>query len=421
MIKTAGIALLLSVTCTLAHSQLDEIWLDSAYDGSDSSEVPLLLSEPEVRARLEADRPGEGGIILGGYVSSIYHEAIDSVRVQISIDGERTETLFTEQGFFQSDYHGGRKLVDLTFSHPDYHKKDTSLVLRKDDINIIMLQLEPRYKILLRGRVFTGNMPLEDVDVRVLHDTDEYKLTTRGCFYDREDYWNCLFNGMFKLELTSENPGDSIKIYLHKEGMKPYIYGMTFNEYQGEIMQMRMKYESRLPVIPMNDLNLKLGFPFMSAEQDWFVSLSYYRLVNREKLKRLAYGIDANMYITNITVSYPTFDGLELAEADSSYINTFLGPSVLLWIRSPEHRVLSSYVGTTLSMDLNSTTFTPQFYLASRVFLDLNKAISLEIRYCEFDRVVTHYTFNAYGNAGKYGIFEKFTKIHATLGVQVVF
>jgi hypothetical protein len=226
---------------------------------------------------------------------------------------------------------------------------------------------------------------------------------------------------MFKLELTADDPGDSIRIFLRKEGLRPYDYSMTFNEYKGEIMQMRMKYESRLPVIPGNNLNLKLGFPFLSVGEDWFVSLSYYRLINKAKLKRLAYGIDANMYITNVTVSHPTFDGLEHAEADSSYISTFLGPSVLFWIRSPEQRVLSSCAGVTLALEMESRVFTPQFFVASRWFLDLNKAISLELRYCEFDMDVTHYVFNPYGNAYKSEISEKFTKVHATLGIQIVF
>ena len=107
---------------------------------------------------------------------------------------------------------------------------------------------------------------------------------------------------MFKQELTADEASDSIYIELNYEGMKPLTRGMTFNEYQGDIMELQMKYESILPVVPMNSINLKLSFPFMSKDKDWFVSMSYYRLVNEKSLRRLGYGMDA--VITSYSIHY---------------------------------------------------------------------------------------------------------------------
>jgi hypothetical protein len=379
------------------------------------------MSEQEVLEKLQTVPKEEGQIIIGGYISSIYRESIDSVKVLIGQDGIWVDTVFSQDGFFASLSEQKGELIDLSVSHSDYHDLDTSFITEDGEINVIMLRMKPKYKILLRGRVYAGNIPLEGVDVKILYEDQEYTMATRGCFYDKENYWNCLFDGMFKQELTAENTSDSIRIFLRKDGLKPYDYGMIFKEYKGEIMQMKMKYESKLPFIPLNNINLKLGFPFLSAESDWFVSFSYYRLINNSSLKRLAWGIDGNMYITNVSVEHITFNGLEPAKADSSYPNAFLGPSVLFWFISPERRLFSSYAGTTLSFDVKSWNFVPQFYLGSRVLLDLNKAISAEIRYCEFSREVTYYTFNPYGNASKYEVSEKFMKLHATLGIQIVF
>jgi hypothetical protein len=87
----------------------------------------------------------------------------------------------------------------------------------------------------------------------------------------------------------------------------------------------------------------------------------------------------------------------------------------------PERRFFSSYLGCTFSVNINEAEFAPQLFLGSRIFLDLNKAISLELRYSEFDREVLHYTFNPYGKAFSGMETDTFSKLHATLGIQVVF
>lgn len=279
--------------------------------------------------------------------------------------------------------------------------------------------MSPKFKILLRGRAYAGNMPLEGVEVIIKHLDHQYRMTTLGCYYDKENYWNCLFDGMFKHEIIAETPQDSIQIFLLKDGMKTYEHHMTFSEYQGEIMQFRLKYEALLPKVPSNNINLKLSFPFTSFDDSWFVGVSYYRTVSN--LKRLGYGIEADMYITNVSVSHETFNELEPSIADSSYIKSFAGPSLLYWFIKPEQRYFSSYAGCTFSVDLSDPALVPQFFLGSRIFLDLDKAISLELRYADFEMDIRHYQFNPFGNARNYYENEKLLKLHATIGVQVVF
>ena len=127
------------------------------------------------------------------------------------------------------------------------------------------------------------------------------------------------------------------------------------------------------------------------------------------------------MYVTTISVKHNTLPGLDKAVADSSYIQWFIGPSMLFWFVRPEKRVFSSYAGMTCAFNLNKLTFNLQPFIGTRFFLDMNKAISLELRYTEYKADITHYRFNPYGNAGKYSITDKLTKLNACLGVQVVF
>ena len=186
-------------------------------------------------------------------------------------------------------------------------------------------------------------------------------------------------------------------------------------------MYLRMKYENKLPAIPCNSLNFKLSFPLLSFDEDWFVGISYYRSVNRQFWRRLALGIDANMYITTVSVIHNTFRNLEPATADSSYIHAFAGPSVLVRLVPPENRMFSTYAACTFAYNFSNPEIIIQPFLGTRYFLDMNKAVSLEIRYCEYKADVVHYMFNPYGSAFHYKVESIFDKLHANLGIQIVF
>lgn len=366
------------------------------------------------------ERNGYSGI-FGGYIESIFHEKIDSAQVIITIEGNPVENLITEQGVFYFRHNHPGKLLDVHILHSDFHSYDTAFILPREEIFVTNFQLTPKYKILLRGRVFVGKVPLEGVNVNVLFEGKEFKLKTKGCYYDDEDYWNCLFDGMFKRDLIAENAADSIYIFLSREGMRPLSYGMRFNEYTGEVMQFKMEYTSALPYVPLNSLNLKLGFPILSSGRDWFVSLSYYRLLNENNLKRFGIGVEGNMFLSTISASHSTLPGRDITSFDSSYVFSFLGPSALIWLIKPERRYFSTYAGCTFAFKLDNGNFVPQPFIGSRIFLDINKAVSFEIRYAEFDTNITHYEFNLYGNANSYKVNDKFRNLNFSIGMQVVF
>ncbi len=418
-----GYTLFVIFTCfCLGYSQVDEIWIDSETDNfSDTTISRNYYSTEQVEKYVYSKAHVSGQFLIGGYISSIFHESVDSAKIIFRVDNKIIDSVYADNGLFNFILTEKGSLIDLTLIHPDFHQKDTSFLFPESEITILYLNMQPKYKILLRGRVFAGNMPLEGVNVEIKHSNKSYKLTTLGCYYDKEDYWNCLFDGMFKLNLTTENPNDSVYILLSKSGMKSYKIGMTINEYTGDILYMRMKYEPNLPVIPYNNLNFKISFPLLSLDNDWFVSLSYYRLINSSYLRRLAYGVEANMYVTTLSVTNNTFRGLDPSTVDSSYINVFAGPSVLFWFIPPEKRMLSSYAGCTFAYNFSNPALVFQPFIGTRFFLDMNKAVNIEIRYCKYNADVVHYTFNPYGSAFRYNVESTFDKLNANIGIQIVF
>ena len=420
MIRLSHTFLILLTSFTLSFSQMDEIWLDSdPYNFGDTTVISYTPDQVGAYLRSISYKPGE--FLIGGYISSIFHESVDSVKVRIKVDNQLIDSTFSHNGLFNIILKEKGKLIDLSLTHPDYHTKDTSLLFPESGINPLHIMIAPRYKILLRGRVYAGNVPLEGVDVKINLAGKLYQLTTLGCYYDKDDYWNCLFDGMFKLNLITDNPGDSINIELSKQGMKPYIIGMKVNEYSGEIMNLKMKYEKNLPKVPYNNVNFKLSFPVMSFNDGWFMGLSYYRLINTQNLRRIAYGFEANMYITTVSVTHNTFSGLEPSTVDSTYINAFVGPSALLWLVPPEKRKFSTYAGCTFAYNISKPELVFQPFIGTRYFLDINKAFSFEMRYCEYKADVVNYTFNPYGSAFTYIVERTFSSLHASLGIQVVF
>jgi hypothetical protein len=421
MMRLFIISLILICAGNYSYSQDDEIEVEDTVWVNDKA-ANGLLNTPEVVDSIIRSQPlRKNEWIIGGLVNSVFHESIDSAAITISIDGKIVDVVYTREGVFRFISATQGMLLELSIDHPDFHSQDTTILLDDSRNYIVHFDLEPRYKILLRGRVFAGNLPLEDVDVEIKHAGESYRMKTLGCYYDSEDYWNCLYNGMFKFNLTTDNPDDSIQIFLSKDGMKTLKYGLTIHEYQGDIMHMKMIYDSNLPKIPFSNLNLKLGFPFTSYQSDWYLSLSYYRLINNSKLRRLAYGIEGNLFVSNITVMNSTFPGLEPASVDSSYIDGFIGPSVLFWFLPPEKRNFSSYAGMTFACNLKGMKLALQPFLGTRFFLDMNKAISFEVRYTEFNREIVHFSFNPYGSAHRYLVSDRLKKLLVNIGIQIAF
>lgn len=407
----------------IGYSQNNETRTDFGFEVIDSVQSIQVLTQKQLQEYLISQKRAQGEYLIGGQATSIFHEVIDQAIITFKFEGHLSDSVRTEHGLFAVpvSHLQKNKLLDIHIAHPDYHPFDTSFVVSDNELVVLSFQLTPMHKILLRGRVFAGNIPIAGAKVEIIHEGETHMLETRGCFYDDDDYWNCLFDGMFKQELMTEDLSDSIHLVFRSEGMKTLKKSMRFSDYTGEIMRIKMKYASRLSEMPYNNLNLKIAFPFTTSDHDWFVDLSYYRVLNKTNLKRIAWGIDGNMYVSTISVSYPTLPNLEPAKADSSYITGFLGPSLLFWILSPDRRRFSTYAGCTFSFQFNNPQFVFQPFIGTRYFLDINKAISLEFRYFEYDRDVTHYVFNSYGDATRYTESQHFIKFHINLGIQVVF
>ncbi len=408
----------------ICFSQIGETPQNSGFGQSDSIAIPLTLQQvSEKLAKIH--RKTGGTTFIGGYILNIYHESVDSADVTINIQGKKQKVLYPGNSLFFANMMQSLKgkLIDISVQQPDYHAYDTSFVVNNNGPSILLINLVPKYKILLRGRVYSGNVPLEGVNVEIRHGDKKYTMQTRGCFYDKDNYWNCLYDGMFKAELTTDDPNDSINISLQKKGMKPLHVGMKFKEYSGDVMDLKMKYQNRLPEIPLNDINLKLAFPFTSTGKDWSVGVSYYRTLKIKDFDRIALGLDANALISVVEVSHPTFPGLKNSVSDSSYVTFFGGPAIQFWIIKPEVRKFSTYIGSAGTLQFDNKQFVAMPFIGTRFFLDMNKAFSLELRYISYNRNVIHYTFDptGLGSAKRFSVPMHYNEFFVNFGIQVVF
>lgn len=410
----------------LCFSQVNETWDKSGFEQSDSTNSHILLTTQQISDKLTRLHNKSGSnTFVGGYMTSIFHETVDSALISVSIQGKKQKIIYPGPGLFLVNINGTikGKLIDISIHRSDYHEFDTAFVAREEKPVILVLNLIPKYKIYLRGRVYSGNVPLEGVNVEIRHGQKKYTMKTRGCYYDKDDYWNCLYDGMFKAELTANDPDDSIYISLNKKGMKPLVMGMTFGEYKGDVMDLKMKYDRELPEVPVNNINLKLAFPFTSSYKEWYIGLSYYRLLQISHFKRIFLGLDGNITVLPFSEKHETFPGLGTSTSDSSYITLFAGPSFQFWIIKPEIRKFSTYLGCVGALQFDNHQFVPIPFLGTRYFIDMNKALSLELRYLSFNRDVYEYTFNplGLGNASRFSVSNHYNEFLLNLGIQVVF
>jgi hypothetical protein len=259
-----------------SFSQTDETRSNNKLTKSDTTVSYIAISHAEIEKYVQALKKDTGYIILGGYVTSIYHEPIDKALICIQVEGKIIDSLITSVGLFRtsisSEYFGKR--LKLMVRNSEFHDYDTSFVWNNKITVVDYINLIPRIKILLRGRVYGGSLPLSGVNVDIWHNKEELKTVTLDCYTDNEKYWNCLFLGMFKQELVADNPLDSIYLTFEKDGMKPMRLGMTIGDYSGEILDLKMKYASKLTRCYLNDINLNFGFPYTTGLGDWFVGLS---------------------------------------------------------------------------------------------------------------------------------------------------
>ena len=329
---------------------------------------------------------------------SSFREHVSDIDLKITVNGNPSSISRIDKGYFIiHDLKIGSQ-VNISTTHREYYDSDTLITIKNMEDYTSIITLNPKFKITLRGRVYSGNIPVEDVDVKIIHGTDSFNLKTLSCYYDNEDYWNCLYHGMFKYDIATENTTDSIYIFLSKNGYKNTTYAVKFDEYSGDIIPLKIRYDGLLPKLYHNNIALKLTFPLIS-EKNWFAGFSYLYSLKLHKFNRLALGAEGSILIKNQVEEFPTLNGLDNAKADTSYLIGFAGPTAVVWITNPLIRNYSVYLGSTYAYMFNSETFSFQPFIGGRFFVDLNKAISFDLRYLSYELDVVKYTFNPYGAA----------------------
>lgn len=361
-------------------------------------------------------------IEISGTIKNNFQEPVDSVEITGHLkSGDKT--VF-------SDYEGRYKIkvskgdidgdsLRLSYFRPDYYFSDTVLNLtRLADYKTLSVILFPKYKILLKGRLFAGSDPVSEVLVTVTHLTDTQFLRTLGCYYDDENYWNCLYNGMFKTEIITENPDDSIYLSFSKYGFKPQSYQLKFADYSGDIIKFKMKYADSIPDLPNNNLGFKISNPLGG---DWYMGLSFYGKFNYKKLNRFRPGLEISLLTINQSITLITLPGADDTKFDTVYNSFFAGPSFLFYITKPHIRKLSTYLGSTFSLAFNGGNFVYQPFVGTRFFIDMRKSISIDLRYINFKLGVKEYTYVYNGNALSSTKEIGIEKIIFNLGFQINF
>ncbi len=361
---------------------------------------------------------------IDGQVLNIFNEPVDSVKILTRINEFKDSLYCNYDGIFRINLpffekYTGKK-INLEFHNDDYKYFDTTFFYFpvKDPVSL-KVRLIPKYKILLKGRIFIANVPLEDVDVSISHNDVIHNVKTLNCYYDDEDYWNCLYLGMFKSEIVTEDPEDSIYMKFSKVGYKSQEHKLKFADYSGELMRFRMNYADTVPYLPDNNLGLKIAWP-VRPEANWFLGLSYYRLLKTGNFKRVAAGIEASLATSRETVKYETLPGIE-ENFDSIYVTGFAGPSVLLFFTRPYIRRFSTFAGCTFAFAFNNGEVAFQPFAGTRFFLDMNKSISLGIRYLSYHYELKRYNFNYLGQPDSYFNDKLEERLIVNMGLQICF
>jgi hypothetical protein len=366
--------------------------------------------------------------LLTGKTISVFNEVANDVKFYCAINDSQQRIITPDSigRFFIIPDSTFSSLIRISLAAANYHSFDTIIEWNNYLNSPLILKIEPRYKISIRGRAFAGSLPVEEAKVEIIHNCDTFRTQTLSCYIDNENYWNCLYLGMFKHSLVFDRPEDTVYIAVSKEGFRTSILSFRCDSYDGTVLPIKLRYSKLLPQLYQNNIHLKISPPFL---KNWMVSINYEHLLKIGNSKRVGFGLEGSMLISNITTNLSTFRNISdlpdtsyyTAKFDSSYISTMLSPQVFFLVNNPQRRNFAVYSGMCFPYNFNEKKIQLQAFAGTSFYLDLNKALVIECRYISYGLDVAHYTFNAYGNATRYTLYESFNKIIINLGLKISF
>ncbi len=368
-----------------------------------------------------------GQDILTGYSYSVFAEPVSDAGLEYSVSGDVFYPLkcdATGKFFIQLKEELPPK-VHIRSTDKNYHPFDT-LVNLSGNKNHIAVELSPRHKIVIRGRVYIGSLAAENIDVDIIHLADTFRLKTLGCYLDNEDYWNCLYRGMFKQPIIFDTPEDSVKVTVRKNGFLQYNKSLSVSGYDGTVLPLKLEYDRFLVKFPKHNLSLKFVPPVFNL---WLFGIDYTYTPKIGNFSRIGIGFESAMLISNIESKLNTSpDAQPLPDSilqknyfDSTYNFGYFMPHLTFWLTNPERRAYSLYTGIGAPFTIPGNKIYLQPYLGGRFYLDINKAFLFEIKYLTYDLEVKNYYFNLSGNATEKIENQHFNKLVFALGLQISF
>ncbi|MBN2484662.1 MAG: hypothetical protein JXB34_01685 [Bacteroidales bacterium] len=366
--------------------------------------------------------------VLTGYTLTVFNEIATKIPlVFISGNGQEQKIASDSLGrFFILFDNEIPSSVHLKTSDNKFQPYDSVLVVAKNPLQPLTLMLQPRYSILLKGRVNIGTLPAEGVDVEIVHKSDTFKMKTLSCYFDDEEYWNCLYLGMYKQDIYFDSPTDTVSVSLSKKGFHNHNFALRVGEYDGAIVYSKLKYNTYLPELFKSDISLNMTLPAFSA---WMLELNYYRGIKIKNNSRFSAGVSGSIVLTTVNTTQATFRDMGstndttyiYAGSDSTYLTGYFGPTVRYWLNNPARRSFGVYAGLSMPYCFQAEKIYLYPFLGSRFFLDQNKALLVELKYLNYELNVARPVFNPYGNASYYYKDTYFEKLLVNIGLQIGF
>ncbi len=358
--------------------------------------------------------------LLTGYIYSNLHETLPNTVFSYSFENDSLIELETDKnGRFFIPLISGSKNIRFKVILPKYHPFDTLFTIPPDEKSGFPVFITAKNRILLRGRVYVSNMPEPETNIIITHGKEVFTTQTSGCYTDAENYWNCLYLGMFRQEIIFDDPTDTITIKFEKDGYQSMESQLQIKDYSGSVDTYKLKYARNLKKFPHNNIALGLGHTFSNT---WNVELSYLYMLTLGDFDRLGIGIDANFILDKLQSEYSAIENMPDASTETFYPTFLLGPMINLSLTAPSKRYFNTYTGVATYYNFNQHNLSLQPYLASKFYVDINKALFVKINYLlNYTLSVKQYEFNNFGSAYESESKESFKRLLLNIGLLVSF